>query len=209
MRIRSISAPSSGAATRTVIANATSGWHAVVDLQLPVDEGAEHAHRALREVEDARRGVGDDETHREDRVDRADRDADHEREQDRVPRDRPARPRLLDRRSRAGARRPRSRRRSTGARGRRGAAYRTHVAILPENGGGRHALLERRPPRFDLSHYEQVQLDRVEVLRVAVERALLGGEHPHELAALDLQRARSTGSVRAGRRWCRRACRRR
>ena len=96
IRMRSISAPRIGAATSTVIANGDERLHAVVDLQLPVDEGAEHPHRALREVEDARRRVGDDQTHREDRVDRPDRDPDDEGEQDRVPRDRPAGPRLLE-----------------------------------------------------------------------------------------------------------------
>ena len=42
-----------------------------VDLQLPEDEGQEHADRALREVEDARRRVGDDESGGGDRVDGA------------------------------------------------------------------------------------------------------------------------------------------
>ena len=67
-----------------------------VDLQLPVDEREQHPHRALREVEDPRCRVGDDESCGRDRVDRSERDADDDEEEERIAGDRSPRPRLLD-----------------------------------------------------------------------------------------------------------------
>ena len=65
-----------------------------VHLELPEHVGEEHADRALGEVEDARGGVGDHQTGGGDGVHRSVGDAHDQPEQDRVERDRAARPRL-------------------------------------------------------------------------------------------------------------------
>ena len=76
MIARSRKIPSSGAATSTVSGTAITWGTPWLTRQLPVDVREEHADRALREVEDARGGVDDDEArrrHREDAGDRATR----------------------------------------------------------------------------------------------------------------------------------------
>ncbi len=88
-------APISGAITRIARMSAI-GAGMPVDPQLPVHERHEHADGALGEVEDARGRVGDDDAGGRDRVDRAERDADDERRDDAVERDRAAGPRLDD-----------------------------------------------------------------------------------------------------------------
>ena len=93
IRTRSMIAPMSGAATNTVSSERDEGLDAPVDLELPEHVGEEHADRALGEVEDARRRVGDDEAGGGDRVHRAVGDPDDQPERDRVQRDRVAGPR--------------------------------------------------------------------------------------------------------------------
>src|SRR5262245_14391505 len=56
----------------------------------------------------------------------------------------------------------------------------------PENGGARHARRRAGRAPVRTSRLAQVHLDRVEVLGITVEGALLRGEDPHELAALHL-----------------------
>ena len=93
MRTRSMIAPMSGAATNTVRMQGDEGLDAPVDLELPEHVREEHADRALGEVEDARRRVGDDQAGGGDRVHGAVGDADDQPERDRVQRDRVAGPR--------------------------------------------------------------------------------------------------------------------
>ena len=47
----------------------------MLDPQLPIRERRDHRHRTVREIEDARRGVRDDEPARRDEVDTREREA--------------------------------------------------------------------------------------------------------------------------------------
>ena len=75
MTTRSITMPMIGASTSSTAANASGAGPVMLDPKVPIREGRDHRDRAVREVEDARRRVRDDEPARRDEVDARDREA--------------------------------------------------------------------------------------------------------------------------------------
>ena len=74
MTTRSMTTPMSGASTSSTAANASRGRPVMLDPKIPIRERRDHRHRTVREVEDARRGVRDDEPARRDEVDARERE---------------------------------------------------------------------------------------------------------------------------------------